>query len=80
MVTGFNPKKLKYVSSWGFVNVLALELFSSELNLTFLSINIYGPCVDKEHFWTSVFSSSWLSHPNIIIGGDLNFSLGEAES
>ena len=80
VVSSFNPKKLKYVSSWGSSSLLALELFSSELNLSLLSLNIYGPCMERERFWSSVFRSSWIGHPNLIIGGDLNFSLGEAES
>ena len=80
VVSGFNPVKLKYVSSWGSQNVLAVELFSSEFNRSLLSLNIYGPCLERERFWSAIFRSSWIAHPFLIIGGDLNFSLGEAES
>ena len=48
VVSGFNSKNLRYISSWGFVNCLAMELYSSELNLSFLSLNIDGPCVERE--------------------------------
>eukprot|EP00253_Pinus_taeda_P019452 PITA_19452 len=77
---GFNSKVLREISSWGWENVLAVELFSSELCIPFLIINVYGPVVDREKFWSPFFAKSFMTHPNLVIGGDLNFSLGTTES
>lgn len=42
-------------------------------------LNIYGLLHDKLPFWEFVSQKSCLSKDNIIIGGDLNLSLGAAE-
>ena len=41
---------------------------------------MYGRCQERELFRTSFFLKPCLAHPNLIIGGDLNFSLGVSES
>ena len=51
---------------------------NSEVEFTL--INIYGPCTNRENFWTSLLSCSLLKAPHLILGGDLNFSLGISES
>lgn len=50
VVTGYNMRKLKEVSSWGSENCLAMELYSGELCISFLILNIYGPCLERERF------------------------------
>ena len=42
-------------------------------------VNIYGPYRERLPFWDGIFSMSWWNSPDLIVGGDLNFSLGEAE-
>ena len=39
-------------------------------------MNIYGPYLDRERFWSNIFSLDCLKNSRMIIGGDLNFSLG----
>ena len=46
----------------------------------FTLINVYGPCLNREVYWNSLLACSLLTLPNIIMGGDLNFSLGISES
>ena len=72
--------KFKEISSWGFKNSLAIELYSNEFCHPFLLLNVYGPCSDRERFWNPFFMKSYLYHPNLIVWGDLNFSLGASES
>lgn len=43
-------------------------------------INVYGPCSDRGTFWRTFLESDLLQVDNIIMGGDLNFSLGFYES
>ncbi len=47
---GFNAKVLREISSWGSENVLAVELYSNELCIPFLILNVYGPVLDRERF------------------------------
>jgi len=39
-------------------------------------INIYGPYAESKHYWDSLALCPWLSQLGVIVGGDLNFSLG----
>jgi hypothetical protein len=46
--------------------------------MTLKILNVYGPHTDMILFWNSLFNKELLKSENLIIGGDLNFSLGEA--
>jgi hypothetical protein len=46
----------------------------------FTILNIYDPTQDHILFWDNLLSKSFTKERNLIMGGDLNFSLGEAES
>ena len=59
---------------------MGIDLYSVELGTSLRVINIYGPCQQREQFWQQLLGLSILSQENIIIGGDLNFSLGFGES
>ena len=48
--------------------------------IEFTLVNVYGPCSDRESFGYSLLSCSLLMVPHLILGGNLNFSLGIAES
>jgi hypothetical protein len=48
--------------------------------MTLKILNVYGPHTYMIPFWNSLFSKELLKSKNLIIGGDLNFSLGEVES
>ena len=80
LVTRYNSGRIKELSTWGFENSLAMELYSNELYHPILLLNVYGPCTEREQFWNSFFMKSCLKNPNLIVGGDLNFSLGASES
>ena len=41
--------------------------------------NIYGPYLNCIHFWDNLFNNYVLRGDLVIIGGDLNFSLGQTE-
>jgi hypothetical protein len=46
----------------------------------FTLINVYGPHSKRNTLWDNLFTKKLLNTELLILGGDLNFSLGEAES
>ena len=42
-------------------------------------INLYGPYHDMVNFWDIFFNSRILDNDNIILGGGLNITLGDAK-
>jgi hypothetical protein len=51
----------------------------SPFNCTLKLINVYGPYVDRIPFWEGLGRSGVLEAPNIILGGDLNFTISMHE-
>lgn len=41
--------------------------------------NLYGPYCDRRLFWDRIIHCGILRDPNLIIGGDLNFTTSESE-
>jgi hypothetical protein len=52
-----------------------VQLKDPFLNTSFKLINLYVPYVDRLKFWEGLSGSGNLNATNIILGGDLNFSL-----
>lgn len=42
-------------------------------------LNLYRPCRDRQSFWEKVFASRLMEKKNLIICGDLNFTLSTCE-
>jgi len=42
-------------------------------------LNFYGPCSERKELWTTLASSGLLSLRNLVIAGDLNFTLSSEE-
>lgn len=51
-----------------------------ELGRSFTFLNIYGPHDDQVGFWTRLFDSSNAKRNNLIMGGDLYFSISAVKS
>jgi hypothetical protein len=49
------------------------------VGLEFRVLNVYGLYVVRAPFWETLLKKQLLKVENLILGGDLNFSLGEAE-
>ncbi|KAH9318514.1 hypothetical protein KI387_020283, partial [Taxus chinensis] len=50
LAIGWNPQKIRLVSSWGFESGLGLDFFSEEMDMEMLALNIYGPYGDRVDF------------------------------
>jgi len=59
---------------------MGIEVYSLELCTNMLILNIYGPYQGRVHLWNNLCSKSLMDNPNLMIGGDLNFSLGIIET
>ena len=58
---------------------LCASVFSIELNMEVCFVNIYGPYIDREDFWNFLLKLNCLKCDKLILGGDLNFSMGLSE-
>jgi hypothetical protein len=38
-------------------------------------LNVYGPCTERKTFWDKVVSRGMLAYKNLIVAGDLNFTV-----
>jgi len=79
IATGWNTRTVKIENVWGMDSVLGCSFFSSDTGEEITLLNIYGPYQDRIPFWEKVFSLECLKNDSVIIGGDLNFSLGHSE-
>eukprot|EP00253_Pinus_taeda_P033192 PITA_33192 len=80
LAIGYNHRTIRVSASWGGHGFIGIDLFSSKLGTNLRVVNIYGPCQQRENFWQHMLNLSILSSDNIILGGDLNFSLGFCKS
>ena len=77
---GINNKTIRVLNWWGRVGAIGAEVITRELDLPISLINVYGPCLHKETFWDSLLSCTLLQQNNIVLGDDMNFSIGISES
>lgn len=70
----------KVISSQGGLWFIGMDIFSAELGLNPRVINIHGPCHRQEDFLHRFLNLSITSPDHLVLGGDLNFSLGFGES
>ena len=54
-------------------------LKDSVTGVDYTLINTYGPFVEKKNFWEPFFSKEVMNSQNLIVGGDLNFTLSQNE-
>eukprot|EP00253_Pinus_taeda_P003525 PITA_03525 len=77
---GFREGRLKLLNSWGMFHGLGMEVLSPEFNGPLSILNIYGPCQERFAFWNNLLAKSVMRDQNLVVGGDLNFSIGTAEA
>jgi len=80
LALGFNNHIVKIHNAWGGHGFLGADITSSSPLISLRLLNIYGPCHHRQAFWDSLLQQDFMQSKDIIIGGNLNFSLGLAES
>lgn len=77
---GVKNRTIELNRVWGGIEHLGADIYSTTLEAEYIIINVYGPFHDMADFWRKLLSSSIIQKDNIILGGDLNFSIGFIES
>jgi exonuclease III len=80
LVIGWRSRSIKLLNSWAFDSCLGGDFLVEGIGKEIRIINVYGPHTDQNSFWETLLGKYLLKNDFIILGGDLNFSLGEAES
>jgi len=79
MAVGWKTSVMKVQTAWGMESILGVELRSADLGICLKVINVYGPYLNRITFWDTFFQNPFLDEDMVVIGGDLNFSLGLSE-
>jgi len=80
LAIGFNLCTIKVTTSWGGLRFLGMDIFSADIGTNIWFINVYGPCHRREEFWQRFLILEITTFDHLVIGGDLNFSIGFGES
>ena len=75
---GWQLRVCKCESIWDINFGLGLEVFVPNLGMVVTILNIYGLYQDRVSLWDKVFNNPLLDGCELILAGDLNFSLGSA--
>lgn len=59
---------------------MGMEFQSPEFEFPLTILNIYGPCQGRVPFWNDLMANSLVKSKYMVLGGDLNFSIGRAEA
>ena len=79
LVLAWKMKTIKLLNIWDFDSGIGVEFYHADLNLFFMTINIYGPYIKRESYWNRLKLKSFLKNENLILGGYLHFTLGNSE-
>ena len=79
LAVGWKLSAAKLVNSWGRDSVLGVELLFADLGTNLSVINVYGPYLNRAPFWDALLQDPLLRGDSVVVGGDLNFSLGQTE-
>jgi exonuclease III len=78
LLSAWGPN-FNHVSLMITLSSISLGVDECALSSSFRIVNIYGPYADKRPFWEGLSNSGILRASNVIIGGDINFTLSLKE-
>ena len=76
LLLGWRTSHFQLLNAWAMGSSLCASIYSIELKMALCCVNLYGPYVDRERFWINLFKMDCLKSSKLILGGDLNFSIG----
>ena len=78
ILSGWNPRVLRCKAYHTLAGIL-LKATLRGFSVPFSILNVYGPYSHRDTFWNAVAAGGLLSIPNLILAGDLNFTLNASE-
>ena len=78
LLVGWDPH-LVHCKAFTSLAGIALKAIFKGLAKTFTVINCYGPYVQRTTYWNNLVSGGLLGMPNLLLAGDLNFTLSSTE-
>jgi hypothetical protein len=79
LVNRWRARCIKFSNSLAFDYGLGGDFLVEGIGKVITIINVYGPHTDQISFWENFLGKYLLKNSLLILGGDLNFSLGEAK-
>ena len=76
---GWRTRVCRGENMWSFESGICLEIFSKEMGRELTIISIYGPSQNIVEYCETLLNRSFLIDREIIIDGDLNFTIGAAK-
>eukprot|EP00253_Pinus_taeda_P033090 PITA_33090 len=80
LAIGIHNRAIKIRNIWGDRGFIGLDVYVLSMEMDIQVINVYGPCSNRATFWSALLESELLKEDNIILDGDLNFTMGFCES
>lgn len=80
LTVGYREGRIKIRNQWGMKQAMGMECQSLEFEFPLTILNIYGPCQGRMPFWNELMENLLVKSKFMVLGGDLNFSLGRAEA
>ena len=78
ILASWDPHLVRCKDFTSLVGIVLKAIFKG-LPETFTVINCYGPYVQRTTYWNNLVSGGLLGMPNLLLAGDLNFTLSSAE-
>ena len=76
LAMGWDTRVVKALNIWGMESVLGMTMQGLDHGDPIDVFNIYGPYINRIPFWDNIFQLDLFCGDLVVIGGDLNFSLG----
>jgi hypothetical protein len=76
LAIGWHSHFVKILNSWALASYISVDILEEGVGLEFRVLNVYGPYIERDTFWDSLLKIDFLMVDNLILGGELNFSLG----
>jgi len=70
---------LKIINTSRCDGILVADVFSEELGMEIRLVNVYRPCGDTMALWNNLTNKSFMQYANLVLGRDMNSSLGMSE-
>ena len=78
LLTCWNPHLTRCKALQSYVGILIKASFKG-LDFVFSIMNCYGPYSNRVFFWDNIQKGGIFYYPNLILAGDLNFTILDAE-